>query len=632
MALLPASGTISYNGYTWPVETKTVSIDIRPEYDQAGRTVIYNVFSITLEWKVVASGSPGNPTQPTATIEATVADIRKRLTSAGGAFRYQDKGFGDLIVNVSSIKDVVWGPKPKLLTFFNPRNRYACTLRWQCDVAIPDCSNAKYAFAPMAFNFRTELNVDRAGYTQRTITGYIQIPQTRQTQSTRTLTDHVDKYYEKCVPDVPEGFRRTSSRRTISENKCRLDFTFVDEEMVVPFPPGVIDVQASESRQTVKPSSFVQWAGVITADYELSKSARSEAKQLAFDHFVQAIVNPRLAIITAATKKGGGISKPIPGHPAQKQADTGGSGVIPMHLHIEEPEIYGRRTARFTFTYTVACSLPHLLTDGLWQPIPGTSDRLWRASVANVLGPRGGAGLRMDNSEDMIVDLCQSASIPKERILRSKPQPGGGQQSRTLKTTCPPEDSSWIDYVCRQRVEVNGKVVEHKPLPGSVIKVLRSSPGGGTVEGNFDRELSPGDIMTSRDTTKSKFQQIGAPTIEIVLYGYATRACYEVAPPTLKSFGGRAVVMANDPSRGDHFESWVEGNAGVPIMKAKWQLRWKVEQVPTERVLRVAPPNPRAEVGKTRVLRSQTQVQTRVPLFSGKGIRSGFDPKNPFGE
>src|SRR4051794_31718111 len=112
--VLPLSpGVVFYNGYTFPDDTETVSVDVRPVYDQAGRTVVYNAYTFTFRW--VLSVSPGT--------DSTLESLRKRLTTPAGEFHYEGCGLGNLAVNVpaggatvgsaGAVKDVVWGPKPE---------------------------------------------------------------------------------------------------------------------------------------------------------------------------------------------------------------------------------------------------------------------------------------------------------------------------------------------------------------------------------------------------------------------------------------------------------------------------------------------------------------------------------------
>src|SRR5262249_11597232 len=109
--LLPATGELYYNGWTWDSLHHTAIRGV-PVYDDANRMVKWIAWSIEVSGFINAGAG--------ATSDNTMASLRRDLTNPGKTFRYNNKGFGALVVNDPSsgnVWDVNWGPKPTLFDF-----------------------------------------------------------------------------------------------------------------------------------------------------------------------------------------------------------------------------------------------------------------------------------------------------------------------------------------------------------------------------------------------------------------------------------------------------------------------------------------------------------------------------------
>ncbi len=80
-----------------------------------------------------------------------------------------------------------------------------------------DVQRRRFAFNAMEFNYKLNYVRNREGYTTRTYSGFIRIPQTRKSPSDRTLSDSADAYLEKITPPVPPGFERLDQSWTLDE-------------------------------------------------------------------------------------------------------------------------------------------------------------------------------------------------------------------------------------------------------------------------------------------------------------------------------------------------------------------------------------------------------------------------------
>jgi len=569
---LPNSGELSYNGYTWPVETST-EVSVVPKYDAAGRTVTHNEITLSADWLV-----SGRPT------DAATLDLRRRITKPGAALRYAGRGWG-LAVNVGGVKDVLWGPKPRLLAAKPLGGGNASRLRWQVEVAIPECGDAAYQFAPMEYCYKVAYDVDRSGYTRRTVSGFVRVPMTRRNVANRTLPDSVDSYREAINPPLLFGFRRIPGTFTISEDKCRLDFSIVDEEMPPNAPPpGVVEARADHT-VSCPPGKFLMWNHTITATYEVAKGV-SVAR--AYEAFF-ALFKDRF----------GAIVRQNPGR-----------GFVPVTFALAEPQVYGKTECRFAVTFAViGGDLRETLAAGtLWRPAPLGRWRDWALSMRSPLGPRGLAQLTFHPNDDGIVDLCGRTHIVTV--------PGGIPQAedRELRNRledlfpAPTPASSWVHYECAVRAEdEHGNVITKvftdselrgnpgdrkgafpaepaalQPInPGSRNPIFPAAGIGGTsatqpIPTASRVLLEGGGRLENNQEAKgvTKAQQRVTPTVYLFLTGRAVRQGYQIPCPELLDVNGQAPVPCSRTDRGEGFWQTVVGNAGGPIYAAGWNLRY----------------------------------------------------------
>ena len=545
MNVLPDGSTASYNGFTFPLYTETESIDGTPVYDQAGRTVSHVVYSISIRSLITTDGTEQQPYQT----DAQMQTIRQQLEAPGGALVYTNKGFGNLVVNVASgqgqgiARDVAWGPKTRLLSWKPKGGPAACEIRWRVEVAVaPECPNNASMFALMEWNYSLKMSMDRSGYTRRVYSGHIRIPQTRLTQSSRKITYSADDYRESIYPKVPTGFRREDRDFDLSADKCTLTFSITDTEVPVNVPPrGIVDCSASHSVSSSGQVALARWIGTISGTYEVAKD---QPRALPWQFF-WALCQDRLQW-------------------ANKNAKIGKEkGVAyPVGLIMSEPEIYGRQCASFTFTYLIRTDLENALkASGLWRQVPNSDYPSWANSMQSLVwNVRGTAKLKFDPGQDVIVDLCHPVKAGKP-ILQAANAARGPQKGAPAVAGLPAltEDSSWVVFENRVRVEERHARVVLKPLP-----------------------------KNKNDVPKAIIQERAAPSYEAVMEGYAIRVGQPVTAPKLTSVGGVQAFPLNQPGQG--FRTWVGANLVEPAWFAQWSLRYVLGERPKGQIQ--GPPNP----------------------------------------
>jgi hypothetical protein len=557
-------GTFSYNGHTFDHRTQTLGIDIRPISDAAGRTVARNAYSLKVKSWVYPSDNSAS------TQSDDLEAIRRRLTSYGGELRYQDKGFGDLTINVAGgQRDVVWGPKPSLLSWKPIGGNLAAEIIWQVEFHTMDCTNAVYRFWPMEFNYRVALTYDRSRLEHRRISGYLTIPQTRATQSSRRLTDSADNYYALLVPPVPVGFRREDESREIDESKCRLDFSFSDVQLLMPLPPGVEDCTIEHSQQNTKPHVMTQISGSLSASYKMHLDWPLEQSYVYFKD----LVNDRLKAIQNAV-----VRQPQKGDPGKL-----GKLVIPHTLAVRESPM--TRTMNYSLSYMTLAPVNDFLLAGFYRQLPGHDHNKWALSMARANRPGAYTQTQIREQDDAIVDLCLPSIQNLYPLSRGIPGTIGSGSRFSLSIPCPDPARSWLWYQIWILVETDDNTVGHKPLPQKPAPAKRK-PGRPSLADVFEEkrpwEIGQSDPHAKAGETTTLAQRRASETHYVTIVGVAIRICYDIPVPSLDSVGGSPVELANREGI-EHYLTGVVGSAGGhPVIAAKWRRRYLLTKRPRE--------------------------------------------------
>lgn len=568
MSLLPDASTITYNGYTLPVERKLLHSSIVPERSGDGRTATGSRY--TLAWRFFIHNSGG--------LGDTLEVIRERLTRPGGELEILNTGFGDIRLNRGSTGDLAWGPWPEIRRW-EPYGTVTAALDFAISFFISDCTDSPYGrIMEHAWECGYDLGPDRLE--RRDITGYFRIPLRKRTVGSTHLQDTADLHYEKVVPPVPHGFERQNESRRLSPDKCRLDFRFTDMQLLTPRPPGVLDYTFEHFHQNIDRSGFVNWYGTMSARYKMALHAPAD---LAMTYFLDA-VNDRTGFIRRFV----------------------GADVQWIPVNFSMREIEHERASEFTFSYTTIGRVSAILAASMWRPLPGHDHQRWMTSMQLAHKPRGYTQSVLRPQDDIIIDLCTSAP-PK--VARPPVAPAAAAALRKLwsiPASLPPPDDSWVEYDLWLGVGVDDNVVVHKPLPERVLEVNPFGSGLSLGQraaarefGGNGRGMRPVDLAASgarsagSDASESvRLQRRALPTVYVYVEGSAVRAGYDIPEPHLDSIGGTTAIRCNRPGQ-EFFETRALGNFGVPIMLAAWRSRYVLEGIPTQAI--GAPATPKVD-------------------------------------
>jgi hypothetical protein len=236
--------------------------------------------------------------------------------------------------------------------------------------------------------------------------------------------------------------------------------------------------------------------------------------------------------------------------------------------------------------------------------VPDSDWRRWAASVQAATGPRGVDGIQFKLGDDRIVDLCDvRGAIPKPTPRDTEMR---GNVPAFPDFDCPPPDRSWLDYRAWVEVEADQGTAELRAIPNNLLKPAPPQAAGSaelsTAGPRFEDFLvggtgAPGgrlindQIPQTQDPPPVSVEQRAAPLVVIYLNGWALRACHPIPVPQLTSVNGVKPRAANRLDRGEKFYGpVVVANYGVPVLYARWRLRYVLPEVPAGGV--PVPPNP----------------------------------------
>lgn len=587
MSNLADIGRIEYNGFRFPVGTETVSVAAVPQWDDARRTVVYTKFTLTIKTRLVRSN-----------LDYAMADLVARLTAPAAPFHYTSRGV-PLVVNVGSVRDVLWGPMPELVELKPLGGGRAVRLTWRVTVHLPSCRDAVFT-GPLEFNYDLSFSHPLNGSTTRTYRGHIRVAGTRTAPGNRSLPDTADRYREQVFPALPPGFKRTQRDWSLSADKLAADFTVVDEELGPNTPPpGIVECSADHTVAST-PGNFSSWTGTLNATYEVARNGRATAADArnAFFALAKDRINHTIEELFRAGSGALGGNPVGDGKTTRKQEPA----VLPVQFTMAEPALYDFGVkCRFSLVYkVVGADLRTMLTAaGLWRPTPDGGDwRKWATYLGDVAGPRGRARLVFDPKEDRIIDLCRRQSVTAEL---SGPRPTVGlPQNNPIPSGVFPDprpDRSWLHYEAAFRLEVNDGTIPVQTLP---VKPLPEHEGllgaGGAIAGAVAagwNGLAPGPLPATDLAVQLGAAMLKAagdavavtrrkPTAYLYLTGKAVRLKYDIPCPAVTKVGKNDVepVPANRADAGEGFWSSVAGNVGWPVQTARWNLRYLLPELP----------------------------------------------------
>lgn len=545
---LPTVGVTSYNGFTFP-EAISARVLSNYEYDDANRTVKYVNYVITIEAIIISDDAPVGVANTDA--GANAENIRRRLSEPGKALSFTQQGFGTLEINSGVVKDIAYGPKPRILAWEPIGSNRAFRILWTVETRIPDCYSGSpvYSNKLAQFTFGVTWDIDEAGMTSRTIAGVLEIPVQFRGAS---ISDTADNYRERLekIPAV-SGFHRTQNY-TLSEDKRTMHFVVADKEIPSPnaYPAGIVRVSLT---QTVNGGLATGGWNMWTVEYAGSvEVAAGYNKSFGWMAILRVLKKRRDAFRGKKYKTKG-----------TKYAKFHDTSLITQSIMIEE-DIFSRSFS-FSVVDLVYVGLDKLISaTGLFSAVKGSWGS-WSASLSKIQDSRGFANMKHQISDDIIVNLCGNAERPINNSSESENPAKSGNPLKTTET--PDAKSSWIMYTPNFEIITDERIVIHRKLTTGIGG--RSSTTSSTADDGAQTGFSFGSDIANPKKGDITLQTTGAPTYYLRFWGIAARVGHKIPVPYVTEIGGNEVTPLT--KKGRH-----QTVAGDPPMH---QLTWDQKYV-----------------------------------------------------
>lgn len=553
---LPAVGTVSYNGYTFP-PAFSMNVRCKSIYDTADRARKYIQHVLTIDTIVLPIDAPHATTGSQTDVNMT--DIKKRLQTPGKALTITDQGFGPVTVDGTTVVDSRFGPKPQVLEWSSVGSNRACRVLWQCEFYLPVCSDStplyKNAFAEFTYEVSYAIN---QGMTTRVMRCTIEVPIAK---AGNGIADTADAYRDYFNPPVPVGFHRERLVQ-ISRDKRTIDITLIDTEIDSdnPYPEGAVEIEADHSIE----SSFDEDAFIV---YHSSLSCRikvaANVPKIQGWQMFRAIASDRFA-------KGSGPIQ-IKGLRANEFAAQS----FPLRTYFRASESIFSREIEFELEWEYLANLTDAFArSGLFTPVPNTNWNQWKTSMAAINGTRGIAGMRHLNTDDIIVDLC-AFNYPTPNSDVQKPYYNGADSP--FADECPPPEYSYRKFKPVFEFSYETNIAQHaKSAQASISSIVKATATEGTPStvGFNPRDMSDSNYISSQDEHTI---QIRGPSIpQLVFYGMAQRYCHQIPVPQVAEWGGATPYQVFQKAK--HF---VIKTSGTRILNGLvWYQVYKMNKIP----------------------------------------------------
>lgn len=553
---LTGTGYVSYNGVTLTGPTVSTSFTMRPVRDDANRTVVGNLYVLTVN--AIVTDDPNGLGNSGTGADSNIAALRAALSKDGGQLVVSGQGLGAFEVNTTtSNRDLKYGPRTIDLSCKQVGSTSAIEVTWVVEFQIAECSSGTQVGVLgnyKAINYSVDYSINTSGLTTRTVSGYVEIILNRTVPQGVFIPYTADDVRSVINPSVPVYFQRMDQKYTISPDKTRITFSITDQELPSDngYPQGVSFIDVRHTVKSARGVGFARVTNIISGTIEMTKPYPAS---LAVERALL-IIRERILY-------------------ARAQNDNG----VLLHS-VDFTEQLFARTIDFSVTYEILkTGLQQMLTDsGLYKPLDSTNYGDWAQSMVNLAWhERGVARLKHTPQQDRIVDPCNqnpSTSLSDEVL----PLEQNGQPYK-LTNVCPPKDRSYLSFQNRISIEVEG---------GSLVEHTQMSPFDGSSNNPADNIVlyDESQFMTPpmNFLKGTVVQTLKDANIYIVLRGSALRLCYPSQFPDLKSIGGWG---ASGFSSGDLRFWYIHGESrtthvmagyvgGLRTYAATWELRYRV--------------------------------------------------------
>jgi hypothetical protein len=451
LAFLPDIGLLSYNSVHFSCLYKTrQNGGIVP--DEADRTTMYVRWLLVVEGHVTLTSDAEDTN---LTTDDAMTALRQRLSVQGGFLTYSGRGFGPFQINHpggGGLRDVCWGPKPKLLNFVPLGAGRGAFVTWQVEVCLPELPQTYGQLTSqgrpstdfvLQWSYGYTLSYNDDGYSATTFRGTLEIPLTRRTVDDGTVIQTVDQFRQGWLDLQVDLAKFRVVRRSFDESPdkrlCRWEY--VAEEM--PFmgaPPYCTDARGTMSIRRGNKGHLMaalQWVVSLKATYTVRNDQPRRATAWAFyalwyyrmrqsaNGSLAPMLNPANPLQQQAPKEPSpvdlGLRNAIrSAFPAISVINLFGrvfgkkeggpdteQRCLPIDFRVDEGLYLDSKTVTYEASWILMCNLRSLLkASGTWRWFEGTAGGdIYALSMQDVSGWRSWLANVLDPNQDLVVDL-----------------------------------------------------------------------------------------------------------------------------------------------------------------------------------------------------------------------------------
>ena len=589
MAALEGIGLVSYNGVVFdgPMISSQVSIEnVRGDDDRA---VLYSNVSVQIKATVSINQCGVSQADLAGTSYLAMMDkIRFMLSQDGKALAFEDKIFRRFHVNTGGgqyydLIDVNYGPRVKVGSIVPIVSNRAFEVTWTVVAAVGQCPELVGGLLTGGFVrtwaegdikqvvYAVEWSSDHRGYTNRTVSGFIEIVSTPAMHNDTVLVTAED-YRDRLAIHMPKAFRRTRDTWKLNEKRDRINFQVTDEESDSPnpYPPGVVDIEVTHEVSIGASSGWTKGMSVISGFCEVANPLpASEAWEKLYP-----IIDTR---ITAARLAYGGI--------------------LLTNVRVKE-SLFSRRV-EFNISFYKLSSSPYgfLKSSGMFTPTDAADTwDAWRKTMFGIdeenndeeyqrVLANGGrqttrlpwarrsiANLSYEPSDDIIVTPCTAqpfdVTVHNQRI---DPFPNDLQSA--LRNTCPAANKSYVRYRNKIKMGLRSSIPSFSEMP--VVSTAYAPSRPATTDGTQG--------PSSRHPTEKKNRySFSGEDFRIVIFGEAMRVGY---PPELPQIN-QDFLDSVDPTttqfemlpRDDQCMHTSKKMLGCTVYGSRWMIEYAVNK------------------------------------------------------
>lgn len=503
-------------------------IEISMEMDPTNRQVKFHRIQVSVEAVIAVD------------IEASVEEIKARLTKPGGRLYIENCGFGESldIGGQSGQQDVKAGPHPKLIRFepmAATTESTAIEVTWQCETCIFFPKGEGEIGSILSFVYGATYSIDAGGWTTRTVSGQLEVAMQR--DGDRFIAHNADHYRENIKVIKPEGFARTQ-HYDLSQCKSILNFSIVDTQIKTrqPYPPGVVEI-ACNHRVSRSRSQLATTRNSINFRCEVAAN-----QPTAYAWFVfQSIVGKRL-----------------------NHARANDVQILIDEIEADE-NIFGTEFSASVSYRGLGDLGSWLYNSGLFQPVQLSWDA-WETSMSDIKNARGIAQLRANADDD---DRLVNLEYPQTPVIEDASTPLFNHLTPNQSPLCnalPEPDKSWAHFEGEFDIDQSAIETDHWiPLGPQALEdgVLNLNELGGA-----GRRVGRAEVPSLLSSNS------GYPT-RLTFRGQAIRVGYEIPLPRLAINGVKTSLIDKQ------FKTKFLGIFYCqPVYAAKWALQYQIGDMP----------------------------------------------------